>query len=104
MRRFVWKFNEDDDWEDFAFDVYFGDCCAATQLEVAKDLTADAGWDIDPEAAQRVKDDIYVDDGITCGWPEQVARFIGKLREDGTFDGTIPQILGKGNLKNIIKC
>ena len=58
--RFVWKCDEDDDWEDFAFDVvHFGDCCAATQLEVGKDLTADAGWEIDPEAAQRVKDDTY---------------------------------------------
>jgi hypothetical protein len=100
LRRFVWKFHEDDEWEDFAFDaVHFGDCCAATQLEVGKNLTADAGWEIDPETAQRIKDDTYVDDGITGGTLEQVSRFIGKQRENGTFDGTIPQILEKGNLK-----
>ena len=88
LRRFVWRFHEDDPWEDYAFDVvHFGDCCAATQLEVGKDLTADTGWEIDPEAAQRIKDDTYVDDGITGGTPEQVSRFIGKQKEDGTFEG-----------------
>ena len=100
LRRWVWKFSEDSEWEDYAFDVvHFGDCCAATQLEVGKDLTADAGESIDPEAAQRIKEDTYVDDGVTGGTPEQVSRFIGSKTEDGSFNGTIPQILAKGNFK-----
>ena len=100
LRRWVWKFRDEDDWEDFAFDcVHFGDCCAATQLEVGKDLAAAAGMDIDPEAALRIQEDTYVDDGVTGGTPEQVARFMGVKTEDGTFDGTIPQILAKANFK-----
>ena len=100
LRRFVWKFREEDEWQDFAFDrVHFGDCCAACQLEVAKDLLADTFSYIDPEAAQRVKDDVYVDDGVTGGTPEQVDRFLGVKTDDGSFNGTIPQILGGGNFK-----
>ena len=79
--------------------VHFGDCCAATQLEVGKDLSAEAGEDIDPEAAERIKKDCYVDDGLTGGSPEQVARFIGTKSADGVFNGTMPQILAKGNFK-----
>ena len=42
LRRFVWKFSDDEDWQDYAFDcVHFGDRCAACQLEVSKDLIAD---------------------------------------------------------------
>ena len=100
LRRFVWRFSEDDDWQDFAFDcVHFGDCCAATQLEVAKDMVADEGRDIDPLAADRIKEDTYVDDGVTGGTVEEVARFKGVKSADGTFTGTIPQILGNGNFK-----
>ena len=46
-----------------------------------------------------IKGDTYVTGGITGGSSEEVTKFIGKQREDGTFDGTIPQILGKGNFK-----
>ena len=100
LRRFVWRFSEDDDWEDYAFDVvHFGDRCAATQLEVSKDLTADDGRDIDPVAADKIKEDTYVDDGITGGTVEEVARFKGEKSFDGTFTGTMPQIFAKGNWK-----
>ena len=100
LRRFVWKFSDDEDWEDYGFDcVHFGDRCAACQLEVSKDLIADKFEDIDPEAAQRIKDDCYVDDGVTGGTKEQVERFIGEKYSDGTFSGTIPQILGRGGFK-----
>ena len=44
-----------------------GDASAATQLEVGKDLVAEMGKEIDAEAAQRIKDDLYVDDGLTGG-------------------------------------
>ena len=71
IRRFVWKFHDNDEWEDFAFDcVHFGDRYAATQLEVGKELAADAGEQIDPEAAARIKEDTYVDDGVTGGTRE----------------------------------
>ena len=79
--------------------VHFGDACAATQLEVAKDIVADAGFDIDPEAARRIKEDVYVDDGLTGGTLEQVNRFVGNKTPDGTYDGTFQKILGLGNFK-----
>ena len=100
LRRFVWKFSDDSEWEDYAFDVvHFGDRCAACQLEVAKDLIADEFEEIDPEAAQRIKDDTYVDDGVTGGNKLQVDRFIGEKCPDGSFSGTISKMLGKGGFK-----
>jgi len=100
LRRWVWKFDEESDWEDYAFDrVHFGDCCAATQLEVAKDLVAEAGKYIDPEASSRIKYDTYVDDGLSGGSKEQVLRFLGTKTADGEFNGTFAKILGLGNFK-----
>ena len=40
-----------------------------------------------------------MDDGVTGGTWEQVSRFIGIKTENGTFNGTMPQILSKGNFK-----
>ena len=102
LRRFVWRFSKDSPWIDYAFDVvHFGDKCAATQLEVAKDLIADMGREIDPVAADRIQDDIYVDDGISGGSYEEVQRFKGIKNPDGYFSGTIPQIFAKGNFNPI---
>ena len=100
IRRFVWRFSPQDDWQDFALDrVHFGDLCAATQLEVGKDLVADEGFAIDPEASQKIKDDLYVDDGLTGGDAELVARFVGQKLPDGSFDGTLSQIMALGSYK-----
>ena len=59
---------------------------------MAKDLIADEFGDIDPEAAQRIKLDPYVDDGGTGGTRAQVDRFIGEKLTDGSFSGTITQV------------
>ena len=76
MRRFLLRFDLREQWQDYALDrVLFGDACAGTLLEVGKDLVADKGEHLDPEAAQRLRDDVYVDDGLTGGDYEQVARF-----------------------------
>ena len=100
VRRFVWRFSPDEPWQDFALDrVHFGDGSAGTQLEVGKDMVADEGEHLDPEASQRIKDDIYVDDGLTGGTEEQVKRFVGEKNDDGNYDGTFSQILALGNFK-----
>ena len=100
LRRFVWRMSPSEPWQDYALDrVHFGDACAATQLEVGKDLVAEAGVDIDPEASQRIEDDLYVDDGLTGGDEEQVARFVGTKLEDGSYDGKFSKILALGNFK-----
>ena len=101
LRRFVWRFSPNDDWEDFALDrMHFGDIPAACILEVGKDICADKGRHIDEEAAKRIENDIYVDDGLTGGRKEQVERFVGKKDpETGNYDGTFSQILGIGNFR-----
>ena len=100
LRRFVWKFCDEEPWQDYAFDcVHFGDRSAACQLEVAKDLIADEFKYIDPEASKLIKEDTYVDDGVGGGTPSQVERFIGEKQPDGSFNGTVSQILSKGGFK-----
>ena len=100
LRRFVWRFDPSEPWQDYALDrVHFGDAAAGTQLEVGKNIIADAGAHIDKEASDRLKHDLYVDDGLTGGTPEQVQRFVGNKLPDGGYDGTFSQILAKGNFK-----
>ena len=98
LRRFVWKFEEDEEWVDYAIDrVHFGDRTAATQLEVSKNLLADLGLDIDEEACKKIKEDMYVDDGVTGGKKCDVQRMVGNRDDEGNFDGTIPRILKRGS-------
>ena len=100
MRRFVWRFDPSTPWEDYALDrVHFGDACAATQLEVAKNMIAQHGSYIDPVASQRIQDDVYVDDGLTGGTKEQVARFVGTKNHEGLYNGTFSRIFALGNFK-----
>ena len=100
LRRFIWRFSPDDPWSDFAIDaVTFGDLPAANCLEIGRNKTADAGVAIDAAAAAKLKDDCYVDDGITGGSPEEVRRMKGTRQDDGSFSGTVPQILGLGGLQ-----
>ena len=92
LRRFVWKFSEDENWRDFAFDrAHFGDKCVATQLEIAKEMIADLpeAKEIDSEACEKIKTDSYVDDTLTGGTLEQVDRWVGDRNpETGTYSGT----------------
>ena len=100
LRRFVWRFSPDDEWEDWAFDcVAFGDLPAANLLEIGRDLTADEGEEIDPVAARKIKVDSYVDDNVSGGSFEEVDRMKGAKLEDGSFSGTVRKILDKGSLK-----
>ena len=76
----MWKFHEQDDWKDYAFDrAHFGDKCVATQLEIAKEMIADLpeARAIDDEACERIKRDSYVDDTLTGGTNDNVDKFIG---------------------------
>ena len=105
LRRFVWKFEEGQDWIDYGIDrVHFGDRPAATQLEVSKNMIADIGHDIDEEACKKIKEDMYVDDGVSGGSEEEVKRMVGDKDEHGNFDGTLSRILKRGNysIKDIV--
>ena len=90
LRRFVWRWSEDEEWQDYAIDrVHFGDISAACQLEVSKVKVADLGTDIDFEAVEKIKRDTYVDDGASGGKKRDVQRMVGNRDEDGNYDGTI---------------
>ena len=72
-------------------------------MEISKDLTAQAGKDIDEVAAVAISEDTYVDDGATGGDEETVMRMIGdvSINEDGSlsYSGTLSQIFEKGGFK-----
>ena len=101
LRRFVWRFGENEDWEIYAIDrVHFGDKPAACQLEVSKNKVAELGRDIDEEAVKKIIEDTYVDDGVTGDRIEVVQRMVGTKDADGKYvDGTIARILARGNFK-----
>ena len=100
LRRFIWRFSKDDPWMDFAFDcVAFGDCPAANCLEVGRDMTAEAGREIDPVAADKIINDSYVDDGVTGGSKAEVERMKGARLGQGSYSGTLGQILSLGKLR-----
>ena len=101
IRRVVWRHGDvNEKWKVFGFPtVSFGDKCASTFLEIAIKKTAAMNEEIDPVAAQRIKDDRYVDDFATGGTPTEVSRFVGNEGDDFQCDGTFPAILSKGSLK-----
>ena len=97
LRRFFWRFSPTDPWEEYAFDrVAFGDLSAGCELEVALHKIADAGMDISTVASEKIKNDRYVDDGLTGGRREIVDKLVGKKQEDGTYDGDLATIFKKG--------
>ena len=105
LRRLVWRFSTSEPWQDFGFVVVaFGDRPAANFLELGKDLCADAGKKIDPVASKKIKQDCYVDDGVTGGSKKEVAKMMGDKLGEGNYSGTICQIFKKGslNLKVIV--
>ena len=100
LRRFIWRFSPEDPWQDFAFDcVAFGDVPAGNFLEIGRDLLAEDGRDIDPIAADRIINDSYVDDGVTGGTKEEVEKMKGDRLADGSYTGTLAQILDRGKFK-----
>ena len=100
LRRFIWRFGEDEPWTDFAIDrVHFGDRPAACQLEVSKRKKAKLGVSIDPVASAKLIEDSYVDDGFSGGNDDDIKRMVGKQDEENNYDGTLSQILALGGYK-----
>ena len=93
MRRLVWRFGPDQPWQDFGFVVVaFGDRPAANFLELGKNLCADAGKDIDPIASKKIKQDCYVDDGVTGKSTSEVEKMMGQKLGDGKYSGFVCEI------------
>ena len=101
VRRVVWRYGvQGAPWKVFGFrTVSFGDRPAAALLEIALKKTANISRELDPEAADRILNDRYVDDFASGGTPTQVSRFIGNELEDFQCDGTLPTILSKGSFR-----
>ena len=64
-------------------------------LEVGKRRVANLGATIDPQAAEQLKSQSYVDDSILGGSAEDVARMRGERTSQG-YTGTVAKILAKG--------
>ena len=69
MRLMVWRNGKTEDtWQSYGWKVVaFGDRPSSCNLEIAKNLTALAGEDIDKVAARCILKDTYVNDGATGG-------------------------------------
>ena len=82
-RLMVWRNGDvDTKWTTYRWTVVsFGDRPASCILEICKDLAADAGQHIDPQAAKAIKEDTYVDDGATGGSEQVVRRMIGEVTD-----------------------
>ena len=97
MRRLVWKCGGEV-WRTFGITkMHFGDCPAASRLEVTEGMVAKLGRHIDSEAADMLKKG-YVDDRIGGGSIDTVNRLIGDEtyhKETGraTYTGTVSQIM-----------
>ena len=111
MRLIVWRNGKTEDtWQSYGWKVVaFGDHPSSCVLEIAKDLTALAGEDINKVTARCISKDTYVDDGALGGDKETADRLIGEvsINEDGslTYTGTLSQIFQKGgfHLKMILR-
>ena len=101
VRRIVWRYGrKNEEWKTFAFvAVSMGDRPAATLLDICVKLCLTMFRDIDPVAADRVKQDNFADDVVTGGNEEEVRRFKGNEDEDLRCDGTIPRIMSSASLK-----
>ena len=99
LRRFWFRESQQEEWTRYAYvRANFGDLAAGLILEVAKRRVADEGQEIDPVAADQLRDFSYVDDSIFGGSQEEVERMRGE-KKDGEYSGTVPRILAKGALK-----
>ena len=99
LRKFLYRRDPKDQWEDLAFTrATFGDVAAGLVLEVAKRRVAEMGREIDPMAAQQLADYSYVDDNLMGGSPEDVQRMRGD-KVDGDYTGTVSRILAKGGMQ-----
>ena len=102
VRRVVWRYGKlGTRWRVFAFLVVaFGDRPAAALLEIVIRITCQLYQSVDPLAAFRLENDMFVDDLSSGGELEEVIRFKGSEDfETLACSGTMSQIMEKGGLK-----
>ena len=65
LRRFLFRPDPDSEWTTYGYTrANFGDLAAGLMLEVGKRRIANMGQDIDPMAAEQLRNKSYVDDSI----------------------------------------
>ena len=95
LRRIVYRKTPGEEWEDYGYTrATFGDLAAGLLLEAAKRRAADEGEQLDPLAAKRLRDNVYVDEICGGGSPEEVEKIVGEEAEGGDT-GTLGKILEK---------
>ena len=96
LRRFLFRASPDEAWDTYGYTrANFGDLSAGLMLEVGKRRVANLGEAIDPQAAEQLRTQSYVDDSILGGSLEDVERMRGERTDDG-YTGTVAKILAKG--------
>ena len=96
LRRFLYRPTPTERWKTYGYTrANFGDLAAGLMLEVGKRRIANMGMEIDPLAAQQLKDKSYVDDSILGGSQADAERMRGERSGDG-YTGTVARILAKG--------
>ena len=96
LRRFLFRPRPDQAWATYGYTcANFGDLSAGLMLEVGKRRVANLGADIDPQAAEQLKSQSYVDDSILGGSLDDVTRMRGERTREG-YTGTVAKILAKG--------
>ena len=94
--QFLFRRRPQDPWEVFGYTrANFGDVAAGLMLEVGKRRLANLGSDLDPQAADQLKNKSNVDDSILGGSNSDVERMRGQRTEAG-YTGTVGRILAKG--------
>jgi hypothetical protein len=94
------EMRQEDQWRTYAFvAVSFGDRPAAAWLQICVNMCLTIFQDIDPVAAEHVKQGNYVDDIISGGDDKEVKRFKGKEDDETRCDGTVSRIMMSGGLK-----
>ena len=98
--RFLHRFADSEPWQVYTMQVVaFGDMPAALALELAKELMAELGREVDPMAAIQILRNSYVDDVGGGGTAADIARMRGERTEEGHYTGTIPVMLSEAGFK-----
>ena len=96
LRRFLFRSDPREPWTTYGYTrANFGDLAAGLMLEVGKRRVANLGNEIDPQAAQQLRDKSYVDDSILGGRHSDVRRMRGERTATG-YSGTVGRILSRG--------
>ena len=104
VRRLVHKMSDEGDWTTYGINkMHIGDRPAATGLEVAKDLVANTGLDLDPPTVHQLKRG-YVDDGNGGGTLDMVKKLVGNEEysesdDSWSYDGTVATIMKRGGFR-----